>query len=135
MTEAVTTFNNLENVIIGVGIDANLNIEDFPEELQDKTTTLEMELERKVDENLLIKIFLEETEKILALFSHEDYEEILKEWRKHSYTIGKTVEVKKPFDQSYDAYAIGITKEGLLVVEKTDGTLEKVISGECVIKN
>ena len=135
LTEAVTTFNNLKNVIIGVGIDANLNIEDFPEELQDKTTTLEMELERKVDENLLIKIFLEETEKILALFSHEDYEKILKEWRKHSYTIGKTVEVKKPFDQSYDAYAIGITKEGLLVVEKTDGTLEKVISGECVIKN
>ena len=35
----------------------------------------------------------------------------------------------------YDAYVIGIGKEGALVVEKIDGTLEKVISGECIIKN
>ena len=135
LTEATTSFNSIENVVVGVGIDANLNIEDFPEELKDKTTSLEIELGRKVDENLLIKLFLEETEEIIELFNHGRHEEILKEWRKRSYTIGKIVEVKKPFNQPYDAYALGISKEGSLVVEKTDGTLEKVISGECIIKN
>ncbi|MBQ8017453.1 MAG: biotin--[Methanobrevibacter sp.] len=135
LTEAVTNFNTIETVIIGVGIDANLNIEDFPEELQAGTTTLENELGRKGDENLLIKIFLEEFEKISELFNHEGYEEILKEWRKRSYTIGKIVEVRKPFNKYYDAYVLGISREGALVVEKIDGTLEKVISGECIIKN
>lgn len=135
LTEAVTNLNNIENVIIGVGIDANLNIEDFPKELQGKTTTLESELGRKMDENLLIRIFLEEFEEISELFSHEGYEKILNEWRKRSYTIGRVVEVKKPFGKPYEAYAIGISKEGALVVEKNDGTLEKVISGECQIKN
>lgn len=135
LTEATTSFNSIENVVVGVGIDANLNIEDFPEDLKDKTTSLEIELGRKVDENLLIKLFLEETEEIFELFNHGRHEEILKEWRKRSYTIGKIVEVKKPFNQPYDAYALGISKEGSLVVEKTDGTLEKVISGECIIKN
>ena len=134
LTESVTNFNSIKTVIIGVGIDANLSIEDFPKELQDKTTTLEKELERKVDENLLIKLFLEEIEKIVKLFNKERYEEILKEWRKRSYTIGKNVEVKKPFNKSYDAYAIGISKDGALIVEKNDGTIEKVISGECTIK-
>ena len=135
LTEATTSFNSIENVVVGVGIDANLNIEDFPEELKDKTTSLEIELGRKVDENLLIKLFLEEIEEIFELFNHGRHEKILKEWRKRSYTIGKIVEVKKPFNQPYDAYALGISKEGSLVVEKTDGTLEKVISGECIIKN
>lgn len=135
LTEAVTNFNTIETVIIGVGIDANLTIEDFPEELQEGTTTLENELERKVDVNLLIKIFLEEFEKISELFNHEGYEEILKEWRKRSYTIGKIVEVRKPFNKYYDAYVLGISREGALVVEKIDGSLEKVISGECIIKN
>ena len=135
LTEAVTNFNTIETVIIGVGIDANLNIEDFPEELQAGTTTLENEIGRKGDENLLIKIFLEEFEKISELFNHEGYEEILKEWRKRSYTIGKIVEVRKPFNKYYDAYVLGISREGALVVEKIDGTLEKVISGECIIKN
>lgn len=135
LTEAIAKFNTIENVIIGVGIDANLDLDEFPEELKAGTTTLEKELGRKGSENLLIKLFLEEFEKITELFDHEGYEEILKEWRKRSYSIGKIVEVREPFNQNYDAYVLGISKEGALVVEKIDGTLAKVISGECIIKN
>jgi len=135
LTEAVTKFNTIESVIIGVGIDANLNVTDFPEELQEGTTTLKEELKKEGNENLLIKIFLEEFEKINELFIDKEYETILKEWRKRSYSIGKIVEVREPFNTYYDAYVLGISKEGALVVEKIDGTLEKVISGECIIKN
>ncbi|MDO5860336.1 biotin--[acetyl-CoA-carboxylase] ligase [Methanobrevibacter sp.] len=135
LTEAVSKFNTIESVIIGVGIDANLNVDEFPKELQDGTTTLKEELGREGNENLLIKTFLEEFEVISEQFTHEGYEDILKEWRKRSYTIGKIVEVREPFNTYYDAYVIGIGKEGALVVEKIDGTLEKVISGECIIKN
>ena len=135
LTEAVTKFNTIDSVIIGVGIDANIDIDDFPEELQDGTTTLADELGRKEDENVLIKLFLEEFEKIGEQFNNGEYEEILKEWRKRSYSIGKIVEVREPFNKNYDAYVIGIGKEGALIVEKIDGTLEKVISGECIIKN
>ncbi|MBR3139995.1 MAG: biotin--[Methanobrevibacter sp.] len=135
LTEAITKFNTIESVIIGVGIDANLDIEQFPEELKEGTTTLEKELGRKGSENLLIKMFLEEFEEISELFDHEGYEAILKEWRKRSYSIGKIVEVREPFNKHYDAYVLGISKEGALVVEKIDGTLTKVISGECIIKN
>ncbi|WP_458454351.1 biotin--[acetyl-CoA-carboxylase] ligase [Methanobrevibacter sp.] len=135
LTEAVTQYNHIESVIIGVGIDANININEFPEELQEGTTTIAEELGRTEDENLLIRYFLEEFEKISTLFTEEKFEEILKEWRKRSYSIGKIVEVREPFSKFYDAYVVGIGKEGALIVEKIDGTLEKVISGECIIKN
>lgn len=135
LTEAVAKFNTVENVIIGVGIDANLESSQFPKELQAGTTTLKDELKREGNENLLIKIFLEEFEKISELFNHEGYEDILKEWRKRSYSIGKIVEVREPFNTYYDGYVVGINNEGALIVEKIDGTLKKVISGECIIKN
>ena len=135
LTEAVTKFNTIENVIIGVGIDANLNVSDFPEELQSGTTTLKEELHKEGNENYLIQLFLEEFEKINELFIEKEYETILKEWRKRSYSIGKIVEVREPFNTYYDAYVLGISKDGALIVEKIDGTLEKVISGECIIKN
>lgn len=134
LTEAITSFNTIESVIIGVGIDANISIENFPEELRENMTTLNDEIGEKVDENLLIKLFLEEFEKISEQFINEEYETILKEWRKNSYTIGKIVEVHEPFSKSYDGYVLGISRDGSLVVEKIDGTLEKVISGECIIK-
>jgi BirA family biotin operon repressor/biotin-[acetyl-CoA-carboxylase] ligase len=134
LTEAITKFNTIENVIIGVGIDANFNVDELSEELQEGTTTLDIELGHKVNENEVIRVFLEEFEKIGSLFNHGGFETILKEWRKYSYSIGKIVEVKEPFSQSYDGYVLGISREGALVVEKIDGTLEKVISGECMIK-
>lgn len=134
LTEAITSFNIIESVIIGVGIDANISIENFPEELRENMTTLNDEIGEKVDENLLIKLFLEEFEKISEQFINEEYETILKEWRKNSYTIGKIVEVHEPFSKPYDGYVLGISRDGSLVVEKIDGTLEKVISGECIIK-
>ena len=134
LTEAVTTFNTIDSVIIGVGIDANIDIDDFPEELKDGTTTLSDELGRKEDENVLIRLFLEEFEKIAETFNEGDYESILKDWRKRSYSVGKIVEVREPFNKNFDAYVVGIGREGALIVEKIDGTLEKVISGECIIK-
>lgn len=134
LTEAVSNFNTIENIIVGVGIDANLSIEKLPGELQEITTTLEIELGKKVNENILIKLFLEEFERVYELLKDDCVEDILREWRKRSYSVGKLVEVRKPHQKSYDAYVIGITKDGELVVEKNDGTFEKVISGECIIK-
>ena len=135
LTEAITKFNIIENVIIGVGIDTNFDVDVLPEDLQEGTTTLDIELGHKVNENEIIRIFLEEAETIGKLFNKGGFEAILKEWRKYSYSIGKIVEVKEPFSKPYDAYVLGISREGALVVEKIDGTLEKVISGECIIKN
>ena len=77
---------------------------------------------------------MEEFEKIAETFNEGDYESILKDWRKRSYSVGKIVEVREPFNKNFDAYVVGIGREGALIVEKIDGTLEKVISGECIIK-
>jgi len=134
LTEAITKFNSIESVIIGVGIDANFDVNVLSKELQEGTTTLDIELGHRVNENEIIRFFLEEFEKIGTLFEDGKFEGILKEWRKYSYSIGKIVEVREPFSKSFDAYVLGISREGALVVEKIDGTLEKVISGECIIK-
>ena len=134
LTEAITKFNSIESVIIGVGIDANFDENVLSKELQEGTTTLDIELGHRVDENEIIRFFLEEFERIGILFEEGGFERILKEWRKYSYSIGKIVEVREPFSKSYDGYVLGISREGALVVEKIDGTLEKVISGECIIK-
>ena len=135
LTEAITKFNTIDSVIIGVGIDANFNVDVLPEELREGTTTLGRELDQKVNENEVIKCFIKKNKKIGILFEEGEFEKILKEWRRYSYSIGKIVEVREPFSKTYDAYVLGISREGALVVEKIDGTLEKVISGECIIKN
>lgn len=135
LTESIAKFNSLENVIVGVGIDVNLNIDSLPKELQKAATSLNIETNETLDESLIIKSFLEEFEEIFLLFQNEKFENILNQWRKRSYTIGKFVEVKEPYREGYEGYVVGIDQQGILIVQKRDNTFERVIFGECIIKN
>lgn len=134
LTEAIAKFNTVEKIIVGVGLDVNMELNDFSDDLPGAFTSLKVSTGKEFDENEVIRLFLEEFEAICKLFIKEDYETVLNQWRKRSYTIGKIVEIRKPFNKTFDGYVTGINKEGALIVEKIDGTLEKVVSGECIIK-
>lgn len=134
LTEAVAKLNTIKYIVIGVGIDVNLDSHKISDDLQEPTISLKNATGKRVDEIIVIKKFLEEFEKIFEKFQNKEYEEILKEWRRQSYSIGKYAHIMQPFDNSFDGYIIGINKEGALIVEKADGSLEKVISGEYTIK-
>ena len=134
LTEASVKFNAIDYVIVGVGINNNLNIKMLPKELQKKITTLKNELQIKVAETELILKFLNEFEKVYNLFKEEKFEEILDDWRKMSETIGRFVEIKQTHGKSVKGYAVRISNDGSLILKEKDGNLKKVISGECLIK-
>ena len=130
LTEAKASFNNLDYVVVGIGIDTNLTMNDFPEELKENVTSLKDEANREIKEKKIIRIFLEEFEKFYNYFKEEDYEKILNEWRHLSKTIGSEVIIHQPLGKVIEGYAIGINKEGSLIIEKNDGSLEKIFAGE-----
>ena len=130
LTEVNATFNEIDWIVVGIGIDSNLKLEDFPEEIRAGTTTLEEELPSKVDENELIAIFLNEFEEIYQSYKDGEIETILKEWRDLSDTIGKYVNITQTGGKITQGYVVGINNEGSLILERQDGSLEKIISGE-----
>ncbi|MGL6297641.1 MAG: biotin--[acetyl-CoA-carboxylase] ligase [Methanobacteriaceae archaeon] len=132
LTEANAKFNTLDYVVVGIGIDTNLNPETFPEELRANTTTLKRELDKEIDDLEIIPKLLKEIEDVYDLFKGEEYEEILGQWRKLTQTIGKNVQIRQPLGKVLEGYAIGIDKEGVLIIELEDGSFKKIVSGECI---
>ena len=130
LTEVNATFNEIDWVVVGIGIDSNLKLEDFPEDIRVGTTTLNEELPTDIDENELIAIFLNEFENVYQLYKDGEIETILKDWRDLSDTIGKYVNITQTGGKITQGYVIGINNEGSLIIERQDGTLEKIISGE-----
>ena len=53
------------------------------------------------------------------------------EWRLLSKTIGNNVEVRTR-GKTVRGEAVGINKDGILILELEDGSLRKMISGECL---
>ena len=130
LTEVNATFNEIDWIVVGIGIDSNLKLEDFSEDIRIGTTTLTEELPAKVDENELIAIFLNEFEKVYELYKDGEIETILKDWRDLADTIGKYVNITQTGGKITQGYVVGINNEGSLIIERQDGTLEKIISGE-----
>ena len=130
LTEVNATFNEIDWIVVGIGIDSNLKLEDFSEDIRIGTTTLTEELPTKVDENELIAVFLNEFEKVYKLYKDGEIETILKDWRDLADTIGKYVNITQTGGKITQGYVVGINHEGSLIIERQDGTLEKIISGE-----
>ena len=130
LTEAKITFNNLDYVIVGIGVDTDINVEELPEKLQKGVTNLKGELIDKKSNDEIIGLILNEFENTYNIFKAGEYETILNDWRNLSETIGSEVTVKQPLGKIIEGYALGINKEGSLIIEKNDGELIKIIAGE-----
>jgi BirA family biotin operon repressor/biotin-[acetyl-CoA-carboxylase] ligase len=131
LTEANTKFSVVDYVVVGIGIDSNLDIDTLPENLQTKITSLKNELDKNIDENEVIKSLLEEFEKIYNVFIKEDFDEIIYQWRNLAQTIGNDIEIRQRGGKIFKGYAVGINKKGALIMELDNGELKKIISGEC----
>ena len=130
LTEGSANPKGLEYVVVGIGIDLNVDVANFPADLREGATSLKQELEKEISGVKLVQRFLVNFENLYNNFKSGQFPEILKDWRRLSKTVGCDVEVHKK-GRIVRGDAVGINREGMLILEMDDGTLRKVISGEC----
>ena len=132
LTEMKMEENKISSVIIGVGI--NVNVESFPRELRDKATSLRREAGREFCCTDLIAKIMESFEQNYNYFSEvEDLSFIQEEYNEILVNCGKQVRILEPHNE-YEAVALGINEEGELLVEKETGEIERVFAGEVSVR-
>jgi BirA family biotin operon repressor/biotin-[acetyl-CoA-carboxylase] ligase len=131
LTEAKSDSGKLEYVVVGIGIDLNVDVDKFPADLRTGATSLKNEMDKELEGAILVQKFLKIFEELYEDFKNDKFPEILSEWRKMSKTIGKNVEVRKT-GRIVRGEAVGINKDGKLILELEDGTLRKIMAGECI---
>ncbi len=129
LTEVNAT-DMLNFVILGIGINANVNTNEFPEEIAKGATSLREELGREVDIEELITEVLNQIDKYYSMFKEKKFKVILQEWSKLSATLWRKVRIVTK-DKTIEGVAVGIDKNGSLIIETPERKIEKVIAGEC----
>ena len=118
--------SNVDYAIIGIGINANLRISDFPE-LAPSATSLYDELGREVSQVDVIRQLLIEIEKLyLALPSGDS---VYREWRASLVTLGKKVRVKSA-ETILEGIAESVSRDGSLLLRRSDGTAVEIVAGD-----
>jgi len=121
--------NIVNYAIIGIGVNVNLRLSDFPEILP-TATSLSDELGRDVLRLELIRRLLVEIEKLyLALPTGGS---IYQEWRDNLITLGKRVHIKSG-KTDYEGIAESVAVDGSLLLRHPDGSLTKIVAGDVTL--
>lgn len=130
LTEINTENDSIDYIVTGIGIDANIDVNLLPPELRDTTTSIKSELDHDISRMILVQKFLGNFEAMYDEFNKGNFDKILRKWRQLSKTIGSNVEIRKG-TEIIRGEAVGVNSKGALIIELKDGTLRKIISGEC----
>ncbi len=130
LTEIDAEMDAVNYVIVGIGIDANIELEMLPSIAMLQATSLLEETGGVVDRVAITQRFLERFEQYYATFMDVGFSQILKHWREYSSTIGRRVKIVTKF-RTIVGEAVGIDHDGALIVELDDGSVEKEITGTC----
>ncbi|GAB6139012.1 biotin--[acetyl-CoA-carboxylase] ligase [Halanaerobaculum tunisiense] len=126
LTELGAELDQVNYLVIGLGINANFPLAKLPADLHNKVTTIAHELGAKIDRISFIQQLLEELEELIPQLKQFDL--LLAEWKKHAFTLGQEVKIVDG-SQEYVGVANDIAFDGALVIETETGR-EKVYSGD-----
>ena len=131
LTEMSTQVDYINHVTVGVGI--NVNVQNFPEEIQTATSLLS-ETGTQTKRAPVIAAVMKHFEENYKIFMQtEDMSGLMKKYSSLLVNQDREVLILEK-DAEYKAYAEGINQKGELVVRREDGTVENICAGEVSVR-
>jgi BirA family biotin operon repressor/biotin-[acetyl-CoA-carboxylase] ligase len=128
LTEMSAELDIINWVVVGIGINVNIDHQKFPEDIQANTISLKEVSGKEVLRVKLAQTFLQEFEKYYDKLRRKEFSSILKEWKLYSHTLGRKIRVDMG-ERIITGEAVDINEEGALVLKKEDGERVEIISG------
>ncbi|MGB9662045.1 MAG: biotin--[acetyl-CoA-carboxylase] ligase [Moorellaceae bacterium] len=133
LTEMRAEIDTTQYVVLGIGINVNLEREDFTPELESQATSLRLEAGREVARLSLLNALLCRLEYWYERWLEEGFSPVRAAWKEASITLGRQVKVIAS-DKVYLGVARDIDGEGALVMEEAAGGLRRFTYGEVSLR-
>lgn len=135
LAEMNTTNEVVNYVIVGIGVNANFEVENgFPPELAKTATSLKAEVGKEVNLEELFRTLIEELEGAYDLLNEKGFASILAEWKKHAVFLGSDVEVRVG-TETWRGVAVDVDDDGSLIIRLEDGKVKHVYDGDVSLRS
>ena len=133
LTELQADADRITSIIIGIGINVNQQKEDYPEELHSIATSLAIESGKKLQRADLVRILLSKLETLYTLYLEKGFYPIKLLWESYAVSIGKMINART-ITGSIHGKALGITEDGVLMIEDEMGKVHHIYSADIELK-
>lgn len=133
LLELVAERNQPLRIIMGIGINASQQLADFPEEVQQKATSLALETGKSIDRNLVLDAVLRWLDVYSRQLEQSGFEPVKKRWQELSCMSGKAIQIVRQGEALLYGTALGIADDGALLVQTEHG-MERIIAGDVSLR-
>jgi BirA family transcriptional regulator, biotin operon repressor / biotin---[acetyl-CoA-carboxylase] ligase len=129
LTEMSAELDHLKEVILGIGIDVNLEAGEFPPALRKIATSIRIESGQIVDRAGLAVAILRELDRDYERIQRGQFESVAEEWQRHCTTIGARVSIHIG-ERVIRGLAEALDADGALLLRGPHDRLERIIGGD-----
>ena len=120
LAEAAYEGNQLHHLVVGLGINANIQMRRLPKPIRAVSTSLSHELGREIDRTLLARRTIQEMDYSYQRFESGHASELLDEAKQLCSTLGRTVRVSTA-ERKFIGRALDLGDDGQLLVRLNSG--------------
>jgi BirA family transcriptional regulator, biotin operon repressor / biotin---[acetyl-CoA-carboxylase] ligase len=132
LTELQAEADRIHSIIIGIGLNVNQTMEDFPIELRETASSLLIELGKTVSRAELIRSIFKNFENLYTLYLNQGFLPIKLLWEGYTSSIGKNIRART-LTTTIEGKALGITDDGVLKLEDQTGYIHHIYSADIEI--
>jgi len=129
LSESILKDKEIVALAVGIGINLNTEIKNFPPELQHNTCSLIDYSEQRIIPEELLALFLGRLEVDYGNWERNNYRDVVQTWRKRSHQIGQTISIST-IDETEQVVFEDVDESGYLVYRNAKGELKQLISGD-----
>jgi len=129
LNEIHSEADRIHFVILGIGINLNMDESMVSKEIRSRATSLKKEMGQTISRKEFLKTLLEELETWYEVFLEEGGTIILEAWRDRAQIQGKQVNVTS-FGETLRGVAIDVDADGALILETETGERKRVVAGD-----
>lgn len=132
LTQVSTEMDAVDYIVVGLGINVNTPLKDFPDDLRSSATSIQAEMNGPFPRISLLRLYLERFEDRYETFKQSGFQPILERWKELSDIIGKKIRVDL-LNHHCMGEVLDIDQDGILILRDQDGTLQRILSGDVTL--
>jgi BirA family biotin operon repressor/biotin-[acetyl-CoA-carboxylase] ligase len=133
LTEMRAELDHLQEVLLGIGMNVNLEKADFPPSLHRAATSLRIETGQPVNRAELAVAVLRELDRDYHLIAQGQFDRLAEQWQDRCSTLGRQVAIRCG-NRLFHGTAESLDDDGALLVRGPHGHLDRIVGGDVTLE-
>lgn len=131
LTESSCDPERIHFVILGIGVNLNFPRDLMPESIRDRSTSILDLTGKPVDRMSFARRLIQDLDRCYGDLEEEGFPSMARRWEGFFYLRGRRVRVES-MDHAVLGRAMGIDRDGALIIEGEGGALQRIVAGDVV---